>query len=150
MQIIGLVINRSLVKLILRVIDEDGSVKDSAVCSFLTNRISILVAIFFRPPLFLLRKDFETSNSILFYHITTFSLFYLLYVVLKCLSHAKNIAYLAVLLLFSAKLSMFQSSTLKNARDQVRMLEGKVKSSSLLISYPRGVVLGWIEPVFSF
>lgn len=34
MQIIGFVINRSLVKLILQIIDEDGSVKDSAVCSF--------------------------------------------------------------------------------------------------------------------
>lgn len=28
----GFVINRSLVKLIQQVIDEDGSVKDSAVC----------------------------------------------------------------------------------------------------------------------
>lgn len=31
-QIMGFVINRSLVKLIQQVIDEDGSVKDSAVC----------------------------------------------------------------------------------------------------------------------
>lgn len=31
-QIMGFVINRSLVKLIQQVIDDDGSVKDSAVC----------------------------------------------------------------------------------------------------------------------
>lgn len=31
-QIMGFVVNRSLVKLIQQVIDEDGSVKDSAVC----------------------------------------------------------------------------------------------------------------------
>ena len=43
MQIMGLVINRSLVKLIQQVIDEDGSVKDSAVCSLLPHRVFIIV-----------------------------------------------------------------------------------------------------------
>lgn len=33
LQIMGFVINRSLVKLIQQVIDEDGSVRDSAVCN---------------------------------------------------------------------------------------------------------------------
>lgn len=45
MQIMGLVINRSLVKFILQVIDEDGSVKDSAVCTYLPHRISIIAII---------------------------------------------------------------------------------------------------------
>jgi hypothetical protein len=45
MQIMGLVINRSLVKLIHQVIDEDGPVKDSAVCSLLPHRIFIVVVI---------------------------------------------------------------------------------------------------------
>jgi hypothetical protein len=45
MQIMGLVINRSLVKLIHQVIDEDGSVKDSAVCSLLPHKIFIVVVI---------------------------------------------------------------------------------------------------------
>ena len=29
----GMVVNQSLIKLILNAVDEDGSVKDSAVCS---------------------------------------------------------------------------------------------------------------------
>jgi hypothetical protein len=46
MQIMGFVINRSLVKLILQVIDEDGSVKDSAVCSLLPHRFSAIAVLY--------------------------------------------------------------------------------------------------------